>query len=382
MIDLTRHRLLLRVYLYLRRLRAAVPWRWRYAPGGYEAEQHRAKFYATLWREAAADFDASFVDLGHGIHEIRRGIARIRVIDNCSPIDDPVTLKVALNKTLVYRLLAQEGMPIPRHVGFSLREIDKAVQFLEKIGSACVVKPADGTAGGSGVTTGIRTSAQLGRAAVSATDHGPDLLIEEQVAGDNYRLLYLDGVFLDAVVRHPPSVTGDGRSSIRKLVEALNSARLAQGPVLPQLLITIDQDMRNTLSKQGLALHAVPAAGTVVPLKTVINQGLGNDNAGANHLVCAAVIDAGARAARCIGARLAGIDIITPNPGIPLHEAGGVILEVNATPGYHHHYTRDGVFPVAHHVLEKLLAESRPDLAAHAGSSLSGPHLHEPCVPA
>jgi glutathione synthase/RimK-type ligase-like ATP-grasp enzyme len=55
-----------------------------------------------------------------------------------------------------------------------------------------------------------------------------------------------------------------------------------------------------------------------------------------------------------VGTRLAGIDVITTDPGVPLGESGGVILEVNATPGYHHHYTRDGIFSVADLVLDKL----------------------------
>jgi cyanophycin synthetase len=34
----------------------------------------------------------------------------------------------------------------------------------------------------------------------------------------------------------------------------------------------------------------------------------------------------------------AGIDIITLDPSVPLSESGGVINEVNTTPGLHHHY--------------------------------------------
>jgi D-alanine-D-alanine ligase-like ATP-grasp enzyme len=352
MIDLSRHPMLLRIYLCLRRMRAALPARWR--PVGQQVEHYRATFYERLWQDAAARAGAACVRLGYGIQEIRRGAAKLRVVDNCSPIDDPLTLKVALNKALVYKLLAQEGLPIPRHVTFTLRDIGKAVAFLEAARAACVVKPADGTAGGNGITTGIRTSSQLARAAVAAAAYGNELLLEEEVAGSNYRLLYLDGVFLDAVLRHPPAVTGDGRSTVRQLVDAANAARLAQGPVLPQLLITIDMDMRNTLAKQGYSLRSIPPSGAVVPLKTVINQGIGNDNARANPLVCASIIADGARAARAVGTRLAGIDVITTDPGVPLGESGGVILEVNATPGYHHHYTRDGIFSVADLVLDKL----------------------------
>ena len=36
--------------------------------------------------------------------------------------------------------------------------------------------------------------------------------------------------------------------------------------------------------------------------------------------------------------RLAGVDVVTPDPARPLGETGGVILEVNAAPGLTHHY--------------------------------------------
>ncbi len=91
-------------------------------------------------------------------------------------------------------------------------------------------------------------------------------------------------------------------------------------------------------------------------MQTVINDKRGIDNTSVKHALCDAVIEAGSRAAEAIGVRLAGVDIITRNPGVPLVESGGVIVEVNTTPGYHFHYYKgDGEFPVAVHVLEALL---------------------------
>lgn len=239
---------------------------------------------------------------------------------------------------------------------FTLRQIGRAAAFLAEVGRPCVVKPANATGAGQGVTTGVARPAQLAWAAAAAAAHGQELLIEEQRAGDNYRLLYLDGVLVDAVVRRPPTVTGNGKSTIRELVRSANAARLAHRPVRVVNLLAVDLDMRNTLAGRGLSPRSVPAAGEVVVLKTVINQNFGPENASAAHLLCDEVVDAGARAARCVGARLAGVDVITPDPAAPLGRAGGVVLEVNTTPGYHHHYhKKDGHYPVAVHVLERLL---------------------------
>jgi cyanophycin synthetase len=219
------------------------------------------------------------------------------------------------------------------------------------------VKPANGSAG-HGVTTGIVTSFDLVRAAVTAAAFGPNLVVEQQVEGNVYRLLYLNGKLLDAVLRKSPAVVADGSSSIRKLIQLENRARLKAGRKFGQVLLSIDLDMRHTLAKQGLSLSSVPKKGTVVTLKTVINENSVADNVSATSLLCKSIIEDGAAAAAAVGVRLAGVDIVTRDPGVPLAQSGGVILEVNTTPGYHYHYyQRDGGVAVAIPILSWLLSE-------------------------
>jgi cyanophycin synthetase len=38
------------------------------------------------------------------------------------------------------------------------------------------------------------------------------------------------------------------------------------------------------------------------------------------------------------GLRLAGADLITTDPTLPLEHTGGAVVEVNGNPGLHHHY--------------------------------------------
>jgi D-alanine-D-alanine ligase-like ATP-grasp enzyme len=348
-------------------------------PQRQKSGKHLDAFYERVWREAALHVGAEYRPLGHNIADITRGDARVRTTENTCSIDDPVTLAIALNKLLTYRLLAESGLPTPSHTGFTLTTIDRAVAFLEATRKECVVKPAGGTGGGRGVTTGLRCTSQVARAAAAAAVYSEALIIEEQVDGDNYRLLYLDGVLLDAFVRKHPSVVGDGRSSIAALVRQANAERLSHGSGLSQVLLTIDFDMRRTLARQGLSLRSVPAAGRAVTLKTVVNENLGADNTTATDTLCPSIVAAGARAAASLHVRLAGIDIITTDPGRPLEASGGVVIEVNTTPNFYYHYhKKDGRFPVAIHVLEHLLdASSSParapecDAIAYASDTAS-----------
>jgi len=319
------------------------------------ASEHRSDFYDEVWRDAAARLGASIVLLGDEILEIRLGGACTRVRQNTTAIDDPVTLSLAANKPLVYRLMAERGLRIPNYLEFQLSDLSKAAEFIARFGGEWVLKPANGAAG-RGVTTGITSAFGLLRAAVAAAAYDSNLVVEQQVAGDVYRLLYLNGTLLDAVLRKRCTVVGDGTSSIRKLVQVENRARLEAGPEFAQGLISIDLDMRHTLAKQGFSLSSVPKKEIVVALKTVINENLASDNIVVTKLLCNSIIKDGAAAAAAVGVSFAGVDIVTRDPAVPLVKSGGVILEVNTTPGYHYHYYRQGeACTVAVHVLSYLI---------------------------
>ncbi len=320
---------------------------------------HRSRFYEDAWREAAGELGAEFEVMGGGILKISRDGASIRVHTNFTPLDDPVTLQVALNKLMVLGMLRSNGLPTPDHAAFSLNSLDKAFQFLAGH-TRCVVKPAEGTDGGCGVTTGIETRSQLIRAAARAAGYSPKLLVEEQVEGDIIRLLYLDGQLLDAVKRSSPTVIGDGKSRISQLVFGLNQKRIEAGYGLAQVTLKSDLDMERTLAQQGLSRRSIPARGRRVKLKSVVNDNMADENVSVAGEISESIVDAGRRAAELVGSRLAGVDVITPNIGQGLEEAGGKILEVNTTPGYHYHYfKRDGACRVAVPILRTCLEHAR-----------------------
>ncbi len=317
--------------------------------------EHRSGFYRAIWREAADQVGAAVVNLDGSIMEIRRGAFRLRVSENITSLDDPVTLAAAGNKPLAYRLLAGRGLPVPVQVTCRCGDLPAARQAMAAFGGVCVVKPALGGGAGRGVTTGVSGVIRLLGALGSAGVWSPLAVLEQPIEGHVYRLLYLDGELLDTVRRGPPLLHGDGRSSIRRLIAAENSDRIAHGVEAAQSLISVDRDVRHTLMLQGYRLDSVPAAGAVVRAKSVVNDNRREENEAVGHL-CDAVVQAGAKAAAALGVRLAGVDMIAKDLSAPLAESGGVVLEVNTTPGYYYHYLRRGEgAPVAAMILKRLM---------------------------
>ena len=324
-----------------------------------KAKRCRSQFYEDVWREAAGELGAVVEGLGQGIFKIGCDSVSIRVHNNFTPLDDPVTVGVTLDKPLVHAILRSHGLATPDHAEFSLNDLTKAYQFLARY-RICVVKPADGTGAGGGVTTGIETRSQLIKASARAAGYGPRLLIEEHVEGATIRLLYLDGRLLDAVRRGPPTVLGDGRSSISRLVNDLNLRRLNAGYEAAQVTLKYDFDMERTLARQNLSWRSVPAKDRRVTLKTVINDNMADENESVVDEISKSAIDAGRRAAELVGARLVGVDIITPDFHQGFDEAGARILEINTAPGYYYHYfNRNGPCRVAVPILKACLEQAR-----------------------
>ena len=183
------------------------------------------------WAAAAAELGADVVDLEQGFCRISKGGRSTILQEHFLSIDTYMNLKLVGNKPFVHWLLRSHGYRVPRYVEFTLSELEKAWEFMQAVGGRCVVKPSSGS-GGFGVTTGVNSRKRLRQAAIaSATASYQQVpMIEEEFDGDSYRLLFLDGKLIDAVKRCRPTVIGDGKSTIRQLIDGENKQRLGSGP--------------------------------------------------------------------------------------------------------------------------------------------------------
>jgi cyanophycin synthetase len=300
-------------------------------------QQLREDFYQRFWHAAADSVGASVEDLGFGFLKISRAKRSTVVCGYLVQLDDHVSLRIAGNKPLTYRLLAQDGFPIPRYQTFSSHELKKAARFLSDLpGDKAVLKPAFNTGGGAGVTMNLTTASDLRPAVYAASVYGPHLLLEEQVPGHSYRLLYLGGEFVDAVRRDPPIIVGNGSDTIRGLVRAENNRRL-DGSFSSLSPLTIDLESKITLRQQKLSPRTVPPSKSIVTVKAVVNQNTANENHSVREAVHPSIIELGRTLVKKFRLELAGIDLLAKDIAEPLETSGGAINEVNTTPGLHHH---------------------------------------------
>ena len=313
--------------------------------------------YEYIWRNAADTLGVEMVAEGGGRFTLRDGDRTVTVQDLNTPIDDAATIQYSLNKPAVAAALSEREIPVPANLEFRAQELKRAEQFLFREPGPCVVKPAAGF-GGLGVTCGVRTRSDIGRAILAAAAFDSRLIIERQVPGELYRLLFLNGVLLDVVRRRPAHVTGDGRSTVLELIAAENLRRVRAGGFGGLTLIRPDLDCILALREAGLRPRDVPPSGARFPVRTSNGDGGDTDTEALDRAPCEAVVRAAATACEIVGTRLAGVDLATTDLDADLRTAGGAIIEVNTPPGLQFHYLisdRSRVTPVAVPILQRLL---------------------------
>ncbi|MGZ3461170.1 MAG: cyanophycin synthetase, partial [Archangium sp.] len=288
----------------------------------------------------------SLVQLGQGVKQHRIWTAET---DGTSAIAE----SIAQDKELTKQLLRAAGVPVPE--GQVVPDAAEAWATAEEIGVPVVVKPRDANHG-RGVFINLFTQDQVQTAFEKARPEGSGVIVERFAPGSEHRLLVVGDKLVAAARGDAAFVTGNGRSTVRQLVEdQLNSdPRRGESHSSPLAKIEFDAPTVLLLTHQGCEPDSVPPEGATVLIQRNGNRRI--DVTDEVHPTTAAHV---VLAARMVGLDIAGVDVVAQDISRPLEEQGGVIVEVNASPGLHAHLM-PGVGkprPVGEAIIAKLFPE-------------------------
>jgi cyanophycin synthetase len=287
------------------------------------------------------------------------GVFRKRIFETGTENTGLIANRVAHNKLMTSQLFAALGLPTATSTMVS--SLERACAAAVQLGYPVVLKPQFGQKG-SGVQVNIRTEQDLIQAIKTAPAFSSGMLLERHIDGGDFRLLIVDGRFVAAAQRVPAHVVGDGRSTIKTLVEEANrDPRRGMRFELLMEQIVLDEEALRLLKQAQLAPDRVPDKGYVVQLRGAANISLGgsaNDVTGIIHPDNIAMAE---RAARLVGLDVTGIDFITPDITKSWREVPSAILELNATPGLRSHLMGNPEQDVAGTIIEALFPD--PDKA-------------------
>ncbi|MCK6405608.1 MAG: cyanophycin synthetase [Rhodocyclaceae bacterium] len=263
--------------------------------------------------------DGNLVQIGYGAAMRRIWTAET---DRTSAIAEGISR----DKDLTKSLLSSCGVPVPEG-----REVDSpedAWDAAQDIGLPVVVKPVDGNHG-RGVFIDLKSREEVEKAYSVAVDEGSGVLVERSIPGTEHRLLVIGGKLVAANRGDMIKVTGDGRSTVRELIDLQINCDPRRGPTEkhPLSIIRIDTAARIELERQGLTGDSVPAAGKEVLIQRNANHEF--DCTDEVHPETAHLVSL---AARIVGLDIAGIDLVAEDISKPLDAQGGAIVEVNAGP--------------------------------------------------
>jgi len=242
---------------------------------------------------------------------------------------------IAQDKELTKKLLDAAGVPVPQ--GRSVVDPDDAWAAALEIGLPVVIKPKDGNQG-KGVTVNVTTREQLDAGFRAASEFRDDILVERYLPGHDYRLLVVGDKMVAAARREPPQVIGDGKHTVRELVDEVNrDPRRGDGHATSLTKIRFDDIALGTLVQQGMNADSVPALGQRVVLRNNANLSTGGTATDVTDDVHPEVAERAIAAAHMIGLDICGVDLVADSVLKPMEDVGGGIVEVNAAPGLRMH---------------------------------------------
>ncbi|MDW8680755.1 bifunctional glutamate--cysteine ligase GshA/glutathione synthetase GshB [Streptococcus suis] len=304
------------------------------------------------------DEEDQFLKLWHGDHVeyIKNG--------NMTSKDNYVIPLAMANKVVTKKILDQAGFPVPAGAEFANKE-DALRYYGQVASSAIVVKPKSTNFGlGISIFQEPASLADYEKALDIAFSEDSHVLVEEFVAGTEYRFFVLDGKCEAVLLRVAANVVGDGSSTIRELVDQKNQDPLrGRDHRSPLEIINLGDIELLMLEQQCYTPDTVLPEGVQAFLRGNSNISTGGDSIDMTDQMDQSYKQLAADMATAMGAWACGVDLIIPDRTKPAskEEPNCTCIELNFNPAmYLHTYTYAGP---GQSITPKILRKLFPELS-------------------
>ena len=303
------------------------------------------------------DESDQFLKLWHGPHVeyVKNG--------NMTSKDNYVIPLAMANKTVTKKILATADFPVPAGAEFSSLEEGLAYYPLVK-NRQIVVKPKS-TNFGLGISI-FQEPASLEayrKALEIAFSEDAAVLVEEFIAGTEYRFFVLDGQCEAVLLRVAANVVGDGQHTVRELVAIKNDNPLrGREHRSPLEIIELGDIELLMLDQQGYGPDDILPAGVKVDLRRNSNISTGGDSIDVTDSMHSSYKELAADMAKAMGAWACGVDLIIPDSSAisTKENPNCTCIELNFNPSmYMHTYCAEGP---GQSITPKILAKLFPEM--------------------
>jgi GNAT-family acetyltransferase (TIGR03103 family) len=256
-----------------------------------------------------------------------------------------MTMTVCDNKLLTHRILHKAGLRVPHQTLY--KHIEQAKKFLQKWESI-VIKPVNGEQG-YGITVDVRTEEELMQAINLASQYSYDVLLEEFVEGRDLRIIVIDHKFVAAAERKPVFIMGNGKHTIKQLIEQKNKDLKQKTGGESQIPLT--NETERIIRQQEFSFENILPKGIKLQVCKTANYHTGGSITDVTEQVSPFLREVAEKASRLLNIPVVGFDFLVPN----FNGAEYVIIEANERPGLANHEPQ----PTAERFIDFLFPETK-----------------------
>ncbi|OMC35998.1 GNAT family acetyltransferase [Mycobacterium sp. GA-1841] len=267
------------------------------------------------------------LDAGAGEMRLSHGGRSVITRESLSEFTSAVAMARCDDKRQTRRIVSDAGITVPK--GRLVTFDGEDHEFLSEVGDV-VVKPTRGEQG-KGITVGVDGSEELDAALHRAREQYPEVLIEQRAAGDDLRLVVIDGKVVAAAIRKPAEVVGTGKHTVGELIETQSRRRSAATG--GESRIPIDDVTKGTVAEAGWSFDDVLPEGVRLRVRRTANLHQGGTIHDVTAQVNPELCRVGVAAAEAIGIPVTGIDLLVPD----VTGREYVFIEANERPGLANH---------------------------------------------
>ena len=295
----------------------------------------------------------SLIQLGAGVNQMR-----FQATITCKTSN--IAVDIACNKEQTKKMLDDASIPVAS--GDICYDEEDLQETIDDIGYPIVIKPLDGNHG-KGASINVINWEDAVKGLQHAKEYSRRVIVEKFITGFDFRILVINNEVIAAAQRVPAHVVGDGKQTIQELIDKTNEdPRRGYGHENVLTEITIDHSTERLIENAGYTLSSVIEKDETLYLKSTANLSTGGTSVDVTDLMHPENVFIAERISRVIGLDICGIDIMAPNLTQSLKENGGVVLEVNAAPGFRMHLAPSEGLPrnVAAPVIDMLYPPGKP----------------------
>ncbi|MBN1037492.1 cyanophycin synthetase [Clostridium botulinum] len=293
--------------------------------------------------KAAKEYNMPITQLGNsGFYQIGYGKQGKVIEAAISEKTSCVAVDISCDKFLTKQLLANQNIPVA--LGEKVYNIIDLLKCAEKIEYPVVLKPQYGSKG-NGIYLNIKNENELIKSYNNLKNKFKDILIEKYIEGNDYRVCVVDYKVVAVSLRIPPFVIGNGKGTLKELIENINKDPLrGEDHEKPLTKIKIDDQLISYVNKKNLSLSYIPKDNEKVFLRENANISTGGIAIDCTDNICEENINHCINAAKALGLDICGIDLCVDDISYDIAKSNGVIMEVNAAPGIRmHHFPSKGI---------------------------------------